>query len=96
MKTKVSSSNEDVRDLVKDFEEKIVDFAYEVENNLTESIKDEQMGVVKNGQSLRESIENYKKSKYVIDKTMPYIRHLDHEVNMIDMFFHLMNSTRLN
>ena len=96
MKTKVSSSNEDVRDLVKNFEEKIVDFAYEVENNLTESIKDEQMGVVKNGQSLRESIENYKKSKYVIDKTMPYIRHLDNQVNMIDMFFHLMNSTRLN
>ena len=95
LKTKVSSSNEDVRDLVKDFEEKIVDFAYEVENNLTESIKDEQMGVVKNGQSLRESIENYKKSKYVIDKTMPYIRHLDNQVNMIDMFFHLMNSTRL-
>ena len=80
---------------MKDFEQTIVDFAYEVENNLTESIQDEQMGVVKKGQSLRESIEKYRTSNYVTDLTMPYIRHLDNQVNLIDMFFHLMNSTRL-
>ena len=79
---------------MKDFEQTIVDFAYEVENNLTESIKDEQMGVVKKGQSLSESIEKYRKSNYVTDMTMPYIRHLDNQVNLIDMFFHLMNSMR--
>ena len=39
---------------MKDFEKKIVDFAYEVENNLTESIKDEQLGKIKKDQSLRE------------------------------------------
>ena len=50
---------------MKDFEKKIVDFAYEVENNLTESIKDEQMGVVKKGHSLSESIEKYRRSNYV-------------------------------
>ena len=80
---------------MKDFEQSIVDFAYEVENNLTESIKDEQMGVVKKGHSLSESIEKYRKSNYVTDITMPYIRHLDSQVNLIDMFFQLMNSTRL-
>ena len=80
---------------MKDFEQTIVDFAYEVENNLTESIKDEQMGVVKRGHSLSESIEKYRKSNYVTDITMPYIRHLDNQVNLIDMFFQLMNSTRL-
>ena len=84
-----------VRDLVKDFEKKIVDFAYETENDLTESIKDEQMGVVKKGQSLRESIEKYRKSNYVSEKTRPYIEHLENQVNLIDIFFHLMNSIRL-
>ena len=80
--------------LGKDDFEIFLDFAYEVENNLTESIKDEQMGIVKKGQSLSESIENYRKSNYITDITMPYIRHLDNQVNLIDMFFTLMNSTR--
>ena len=79
---------------MKEFEQTIVDFAYKVENNLTESIKDEQMGVVKKGQSLSDSIEKYKKSNYVTNITKPYIRHLDNQVNLIDMFFTLMNSTR--
>ena len=79
---------------MKDFEQTIVDFAYEVENNLTESIKDEQMGLVKRGHSLSDSIEKYRKSNYVTDMTMPYIRHLDNQVNLIDMFFQLMNSMR--
>ena len=80
---------------MKDFEKKIVNFAYEVEYNFTESIKDEQMGKVKKGQSLQESIEKYRKSKYVSKNTRPYIEHLENQVNLIDIFFDLMNSIRL-
>ena len=79
---------------MKDFEQTIVDFAYEVENNLTESIKDEQMGVVKRGHSLSDSIEKYRRSNYVSKKTRPYIEHLENQVNLIDIFFHLMDSMR--
>ena len=83
-----------VRDLVKDFEQKIVDFAFKTENDLTESIKDEQMGEVKKDKSLSESIEKYRRSNYISKKTRPYIEYLENQVNLIDVFFHLMNSIR--
>ena len=79
---------------MKDFERQIVDIAYEAENNLTESIKGEQMGVVKKDQSRRVSIEKFRKSNYVSKKIRPYIEHLENQVNLIDIFFHLMDSMR--
>ena len=76
---------------MKDFEKQIVDIAFEAENNLTESIKGEKLN---NDHSLRESIEKFRKSNYVSEKTRPYIEHLENQVNLIDIFFHLMDSMR--
>ena len=76
---------------MKDFEKQIVDIAFEAENNLTESIKGEKLN---NDHSLSESIEKFRKSNYVSQKTRPYIEHLENQVNLIDIFFHLMDSMR--
>ncbi len=76
---------------MKDFEKQIVDIAFEAENNLTESIKGEKLN---NDNSLSESIEKFRKSNYVTQKTRPYIEHLENQVNLIDIFFNLMDSMR--
>ena len=87
-------SNEEVREVVKDFQEKVLEFAYETEHSFQESIKQEQLGSVKKDQALGELIKNYLKSNYQRKNTRPYIEYLQNQVNLIDTFFNLTESFR--
>ena len=80
--------------MVKEFQKKVLAFAYETEHSFEESIKHEQLGSVKKDQALGELIKNYLKSNYQRKNTKPYIEYLQNQVSLIDTFFKLTDSLR--
>ena len=81
---------------MKEFQKKVLEFSYEIEHSFKESIKQEQLNTAEKDQALRELIKNYSNSKYQRKNTRPYIEYLQNQVSLIDTFFTLTESLRLD
>ena len=81
---------------MKEFQKKVLEFSYEIEHSFKESIKHEHLNTVEKDQALRELIKNYSNSKYQRKNTRPYIEYLQNQVSLIDTFFTLTESMRLD
>ena len=94
MKSKVCLTVEDIRNLVKTFEERILSFSHDAKEIFDKSVKNEQMGETDEDKTLKRFIDFYKNSNYQTKFTSPYIEHLENQINLIDTFFSFTNVTR--
>ena len=83
-----------MREVVEEFQNKVLEFSYETEHSFEESIKHEQLGTVDKDQALKELIKNYSNSKYEGRKIRPYIEYLQNQVSLVETFFKLTDSLR--
>ena len=94
LNSKVCTSNEQVRTLVEDFQEKIENFSYKIISDFEESVDNEKNGVTDKEISLPNLIETYQSSVYRRGNAIFYLEYLEKQINLINTFFRLTHSMR--
>ena len=87
-------SNEQIREIVQDFQQQILSFSYEVQDRFEKYVQNEQNGIYTEGKALSELISYYKNSNFDSKTSQDYILHLENQINLLNTFFELTETLR--